>query len=191
MTSSLAVNPVPGYSAFQKACLRFLRKHPEISAAQMFLMWRHAPRGSSLPEFQSVSNVVYGCLPVPPAPNALFSNDEIAAVVRLSTELPLPHRFKGYALINLAVWERIFPEDFKSPVAGSLLKEAHDCSLLSEWVGTAFRADGPYHAAVFDLTEKSCFRITLPVYADDKVFADVVGRPFQGGAKKSRSHVVA
>ena len=152
------------------ACLRFLRKHQEISAIQMFLMWRHVPYGTAMQGMEPIAQRIYDRLPMAPEPNALFSNPEIEAILRLTHEVRLPHCANGWALANRCVWERIAPADFTSPCAAALLKEAHDTEDITGFAKQAMEKGSPYFAAVFDLLAHPSVRATRDYHVSDQEF---------------------
>lgn len=154
------------------AYLRFMRKHA-LSAIQLFLMWRHvlpSAEGSTLPEMADIPESLYARLPRAPAPNALFSDGEIEAVIRLTHGLQGVHRLGGWALANRCVWERLAPDHFPNKVASTILREAYDSDDLANWVGRVMQKDHPHYAAVFDQVAVDVVRATHPYYVDEADF---------------------
>lgn len=173
------------------ACLRFLRKHQEISAIQMFLMWRHVPYGTAMQGMEPIAQRIYDGLPMAPESNALFSNPEIEAILRLTHEVRLPHCANGWALANRCVWERIAPSDFSTSCAAPLLEAAHEADDITTFAIQAMHKDSPYYAAVFDLLAAPSVRATRPCHVDDQEFRTYLselkgaGSPQNKGAKPS------
>jgi hypothetical protein len=144
---------------FQLSCLRFLRKHQDISAAQMYLMWQHVCPSSYIPEMDGIDERIYRRLPDAPSPNLLFSASETESAQRLLFSLRPPRRHWGWALVNRCVWERLFPDAFPHKVAGKILMDAYDADSPDEWVEAAMQKDHPYYAAVFDLRAADVVRL--------------------------------
>lgn len=166
------------------ACLRFMRKH-SISAIQMFLMWRHAPQGSTLPELKNIPDSVVAKCPRAPAPNALFSDGEIEALVRLTHDLNGPLRLGGWALANRCVWERLAPDHFPAKAAAQILREAHDTEHLASWVGRVMQKDHPHYELVFNQVAIDVVRATHPYYVEDDEF-----RAFVDGLKNAPAKTI-
>lgn len=136
-------------------------------------MWRHAPHpqgGHALPEMADIPERAYAKLPRAPAPNALFSDGEIEALIRLTNDLQGPHRLGGWALANRCVWERLAPEHFPDKVAGAILREAYDSVDLANWVGRVMQKGHPHYGAVFDQIAVDVVRATHPYYVDEADF---------------------
>lgn len=159
---------------FQLSCLRFLRKHQYLSAAQMFLMWRHARPPSDIPEMAGIGESVYKRLPVAPDPNLLFSASETESVLRLAFSMKPPRRHWGWALVNRCMWERLFPDAFPDKYAGKILKEAYDANNLAEWTETVLQKELPYYAAVFDLRGVDVFRLASEIQTSPDEFRQFV-----------------
>lgn len=164
----------------QKAILRFLRKY-ELSAAQLFLLWRHYPDAEScvkLPELAMLSPVVFHALPPAPGPVDVFSADELSVVLRLinlSEDATL--RYKGWALVNRCAWERLFPDSFSDDsfpgrVASRLLVEANNASDLTAWVEAVFRPQCLYYDRCVELLAVDVCRAASTYQVDEVDFKE-------------------
>jgi hypothetical protein len=144
---------------FQLSCLRFLRKHQDISAAQMYMMWQHGHSSSYIPEMDGIDERIYRRLPDAPNSNLLFSVSEAESANYLLLLLRSPLRNWAWALVNRCVWERLFPDYFHHKVANKILMDAYNTDNLVEWVETTMQNDHPYYAAIFDLRAVDVVRL--------------------------------
>lgn len=134
---------------------------------------------------------LYARLPRAPAPNALFTDGEIAAVIRLTHDLQGAHRLGGWALANRCVWERLAPDHFPDKVAGTILREAYDSDDLASWVGRVMQKDHPHYAAVFNQIAVDVVRATHPYYVDEadfKAFLDEIKAESQAPHRTPKNH---
>lgn len=169
-------------SPFQIRCLSFLRRRSHLSFAQMFLMWRHtapgADGGYSAMSAKYVPPEDYQGLPPAPRSTALFSADELVVIDRLlRTTFPDRQRYDGWALVNLFVVERLFPEHLlHPPVAGRLLKEANDADDLVAWVVRQADTGSEAYLRRFDLRAMDVCRLADPQQVDNETFNAVTGK---------------